>query len=116
MVFFMPRYTQTVFPVKKVVGLTTGMAEAISEYRHREHISSENEAIRRLIEAGLQAGDKIPIRKTSAEPTGGSGPNPGGGDKPAPTSKPPRRRPRTPKAAPISKEAQLRALRELVAR
>jgi hypothetical protein len=50
-----PRYTETIFPVKKVVGLTAALAEQISEYRHKHRISSENEAIRRLIELGLQA-------------------------------------------------------------
>lgn len=49
----MARYTETIYPVKKLVPLTAEMAEAISKFRHDNRISSENEAIRRLIEAGL---------------------------------------------------------------
>jgi hypothetical protein len=101
----------TSHPIKKVLGLSAELAEAISEYRHRERIASENEAIRRLIEAGLKAGDKIPIRGSKPEPSGGSNVD----EKSAPTSKP-ARSPRTQKTAPISKEAQLRALREQSAR
>jgi hypothetical protein len=59
----MARYTETVFPVKKLVPLTANMAEQISEYRHRHRIPSENEAIRQLIELGLKAASNaIPIR------------------------------------------------------
>jgi hypothetical protein len=49
----MARYTEQIFPVKKLVPLTAEIADRISEYRHTQRISSENEAIRRLIEAGL---------------------------------------------------------------
>jgi hypothetical protein len=111
MLTFMARYTETVYPVKKLVPLSADMAEAISEYRHRERLPSENEAIRRLIEAGLKAGDKIPIRKTSAAPSGGDDM----AEKSSVASQP-TRRPRIPKTAPLSKEAQLRALREQGAR
>jgi hypothetical protein len=48
----MPRYTSTIYPVKKVVSLTNEQAQRIRDYRFNERIESENEAIRRLIEAG----------------------------------------------------------------
>jgi hypothetical protein len=51
----MARYTEPVYPVKKLVPLTTEMAERVREYRFEQRIESENEAIRRLIEAGLKA-------------------------------------------------------------
>ena len=51
----MPRYTETIFPVKKVVNLTAEQAQRIRDYRFAQKIDSENEAIRRLIEAGLGA-------------------------------------------------------------
>lgn len=57
----MARYTETVYPVKKLLPLTAELAAAISKFRHDNRISSENEAIRRLIEAGLARGE-IPIR------------------------------------------------------
>ena len=67
------------------------------------------EAIRRLIETGLKAGDPLPIRSTK--------PSRGGSDQDAETSasKPVPRKPRA-KALAISKEAQIRALRERDAR
>ena len=95
----MARYTETVYPVKKLVPLSAEMAEAISEYRHQQRISSENEAIRRLIELGL---GKAP----ASTPSGGS--TPGATKKPAAGKRAP-----APKAkALLSKEAQIRALRE----
>jgi hypothetical protein len=42
------------------------MAAAISEFRHRNRISSENEAVRRLIERGL--GDQIPVKNRKVMP------------------------------------------------
>ena len=105
---FMARYTETIFPVKKVVNLTSDQAERIREYRFAQRLESENEAIRRLIEAGLNATAKL-----SAASPGSSGS--GGSSKPAtdklspapPPRKPPRAKPLT-----MSKEAQIRALRE----
>ncbi len=47
----------TVYPVKKLISLTEEQAEQISDYRFRERFSSENEAIRRLIELGLDANE-----------------------------------------------------------
>ncbi|RYH05321.1 MAG: hypothetical protein EON57_08000 [Alphaproteobacteria bacterium] len=46
---------EPVFTVKKLIAMAPSMAEAISSYRFAEKISSEAEAIRRLIELGLEA-------------------------------------------------------------
>lgn len=46
---------QTVFPVKKLVNLTDDQAQRIADFRYDNRIPSENEAIRQLIELGLQA-------------------------------------------------------------
>ena len=104
----MARYTETIYPVKKLIPLTSAMAEAISEYRHRQRISSENEAIRQLIEAGL-SGQAAPKPK----PASPSKPD-GDQDAERGTLKPSRPRKFAPraKAAVMSKEAQIRALRE----
>lgn len=45
----------TIYPVKKLVGLTEEMAERISDFRFDQRLQSENEAVRRLIEIGLDA-------------------------------------------------------------
>jgi hypothetical protein len=42
------------YPVKKLVNLTEDQAERISTFRFENRIPSENEAIRRLIDAGLK--------------------------------------------------------------
>src|ERR1700738_4963235 len=63
------------------------MAEAISEYRHQQRISSENEAIRRLIEAGL---GKAPASAPSGGSTPGSTRKPAAGKTAAPRAKKPR--------------------------
>jgi len=52
---------ETVFPVKKLVNLTEEQAKRISDFRFEMRLQSENEAIRRLIELGLEAD---PDRKT----------------------------------------------------
>jgi hypothetical protein len=52
---FMARYTESIYPVKKLVPLTAELAERIRDYRFANRIDSENEAVRRLIEAGLNA-------------------------------------------------------------
>jgi hypothetical protein len=41
------------YPIKKLVPLTAEQAKRITDFRFAEHIASENEAIRRLIERGL---------------------------------------------------------------
>ena len=61
----MARYTEPVYPVKKLVPLTTEMAERVREYRFAQRIESENEAIRRLIEAGLKAGARKGVKRSS---------------------------------------------------
>ena len=44
----------TVFPVKKLVNLTDDQAKRISDFRFDNRLPSENEAIRILIERGLE--------------------------------------------------------------
>jgi hypothetical protein len=108
----MARYTETVYPVKKLVPLTTAMAEAISEYRHQLRISSENEAIRQLIDAGLKttnvslSGGGDPGSSSSSKPS----------TKPVPRPKKPAPERKAEPAAPRSKLDQIRALREQGAR
>ena len=77
--------------------------------RDQADLPGRPEAIRRLIEAGLKAAKPNRNRKP-----GGSG----GAEKPSGQAVKPARSStrRTPKAAPVSKEAQLRALREQGAR
>ena len=48
----------TLYPVKKLVNLTEDQARRISDFRFENRLQSENEAIRRLIERGLEAGDR----------------------------------------------------------
>jgi len=48
----MPR--KPAYPVKKLLGLTEEMAERISDYRFEARINSESDAIRQLIELGLE--------------------------------------------------------------
>src|SRR5436305_1463912 len=99
----MARYTETIYPVKKLVPLTAEQAQRIRDYRFAQQIDSENEAIRRLIEAGLGKA------KPAAPPSSG----PGGERKPRSTGKSPapRKAPER-KTAPQSKLEQIRALRE----
>jgi hypothetical protein len=98
----MARYTETIYPVKKLVPLTAEQAQRIRDYRFAQQIDSENEAIRQLIEAGLS--------KTPAVPGGSGG---GSARKPRSTGKSaaPRNAPER-KAAPATKLDQIRALRE----
>ena len=109
----MPR--PTIFPVKKLIAITPEVAQAIEDYRFSNRLKTEAEAIRRLIEAGLNAPDEIPIRsrKTTSGDTGGGKDDVG--NFPTSPSQPKRTSPPR-KTAPISKEAQLRALREQGAR
>ncbi len=49
----------------------TDLLRSVDDWRRQQpDLPSRSEAIRRLIEAGLKAGDKIPIRR--ARPKGGS--------------------------------------------
>lgn len=50
--------SETKFPVKKLVTLTEEQARRISDYRFEQRLSSENEAVRRLLELGLAAAAK----------------------------------------------------------
>ena len=96
------------YPVKKLIAITPEAAQAIEDYRFANRLKTEAEAIRRLIDAGLKAANLI----RNPKPGGGSAEKPSGQPvKPARSSTR-----RTPKAAPVSKEAQLRALREQGAR
>lgn len=51
--FFMSK--EAAYPIKKLVNLTEDQAKRISDFRFDERLPSENEAIRRLIELGLEA-------------------------------------------------------------
>mgnify|MGYP003365714551 FL=1 len=42
-------------PVRKQVNLPAELAKAVEDYRFSNRLSTESEAIRRLIEAGLKA-------------------------------------------------------------
>ena len=53
--YFQPMSKDTVFPVKKLVNLTEDQAKRISDFRFEKRLPSENEAIRILIELGLDA-------------------------------------------------------------
>jgi hypothetical protein len=44
-----------IFPIKKLVSLTDEQARRISDFRFENRLASENEAIRQLIDLGLQA-------------------------------------------------------------
>jgi hypothetical protein len=46
---------EAAYPIKKLVNLTEDQAKRISDFRFDERLPSENEAIRRLIELGLEA-------------------------------------------------------------
>ena len=46
------------FPIRKLIYLSTEMAERVSAHRFDHRIESENEAIRQLVEVGLAAQPK----------------------------------------------------------
>jgi hypothetical protein len=46
------------YPIKKVVGFDPSLWERVRDFRHEQRISTENEAIRRLIDLGLQAAER----------------------------------------------------------
>jgi hypothetical protein len=46
---------ETAFPVKKLIYLTDEQARMISDYRFDNRLNSENEAVRQLIDLGLDA-------------------------------------------------------------
>jgi hypothetical protein len=43
------------YPVQKRVNMTEELAERVADYRFNNRIRSENEAIRQLLELGLEA-------------------------------------------------------------
>jgi hypothetical protein len=53
----------TEFPVKKLIYLTEAQAKSVTEYRFDQRLTSDNEAIRRLIEAGLEKQPKAKARR-----------------------------------------------------
>jgi hypothetical protein len=91
--------------------ISRGQIGAVDEWRRQQpDLPSRSEAIRRLIEAGLRAPEKIPIRGQKPEPSaGGDGNevNEGGSEKPERQASAVR---------PVSKSDQLRALREQAGR
>jgi len=92
---------------RKLVSIPNELLKAIEDFRFQQRIKTESEAIRRLIEAGLsgQAAPK-PEPSSASEPGGDQAAEPVA-SKPSPRKTPPRA-----KAAAMSKEAQIRALRE----
>lgn len=50
----MPRLKSIENPVRRMVSVSAETARAIAEYRFEYRLATESEAIRRLIEAGLQ--------------------------------------------------------------
>ncbi|GGO39166.1 hypothetical protein GCM10010991_37600 [Gemmobacter aquaticus] len=49
---------ETVYHIKKLVNLTEEQAKRISDFRFAMRLNSENEAIRQLIEMGLDASER----------------------------------------------------------
>jgi len=50
----MPRPKKIDQPVRKMMSLSPKIAKAVSDYRFEHRIKTESEAIRRLIDAGLE--------------------------------------------------------------
>ncbi len=50
------------YPVRKLVHLSDAQAERISTFRFESRITSENEAIRRLIELGLESAKQQEVK------------------------------------------------------
>ena len=48
----------SIYPVKKLIGLSEEQAQRIADFRFEKRIGSESEAIRQLIELGLDASEK----------------------------------------------------------
>jgi hypothetical protein len=97
-----------IMETRKLVSLPPGLAKAIEDFRFENRISSESEAIRRLIEAGLNATDKLP----GAASTTGSGSPQTPQRQSVATEKPATRKASRAKPLAMSKEARLRSLRE----
>jgi hypothetical protein len=58
----MPRRKSIENPVRRMVSVSTETAKAIHDYRIEYSIATESEAIRRLIEAGLEKLASKPLR------------------------------------------------------
>jgi hypothetical protein len=92
--------------------ISKGQVAALDEWRrHQPDLPSRSAAIRRLIELGL---GKAPTSRPSGGSTPGSTRKPASTGKAAPRAKKPGKSTPTPKAKALgmSKEAQIRALRE----
>ena len=48
----------SIYPVKKLIGLSEEQAQRIADFRFEKRIGSESEAIRQLIELGLEVSEK----------------------------------------------------------
>jgi len=57
--------TDATYPVKKLVNLTEVQAQQITTFRYDERLPSDNEAIRRLIELGLDTAQQQPVKETT---------------------------------------------------
>src|SRR5947207_15835255 len=98
--------------VKRImVSLPLKLAEAVDDYRFKNRLRSDAEVLRRLIELGL---GKAPTSAPSGGSTPGSTRKPATPGKSAPRAKKPAKSASAPKARALgmSKEAQIRALRE----
>ena len=60
--------TETQSYVKKLLRFTKDQERRIAVYWHGNHIKSENEAIRRLIDLGLEAASRGDDAKASYDP------------------------------------------------
>lgn len=64
-VYFRSMAKETIYPVKKLVNLTEEQAGRIANFRFERRITSENEAIRQLIEMAL---DGLVRPETNCQP------------------------------------------------
>jgi hypothetical protein len=55
---------EVLYPVKKLIQLTEEQVAAIADYRFANRVPSESEAIRQLIQLGLEAAEKRKKQKT----------------------------------------------------
>jgi len=105
MIATMPR--PLTFPIKKLIGFDPELWKRIQEYRFKARVNTESDAIRELIEAGLGKA-KAATRSSGNDPGNARKPRSAGKSAPSRARKP---APKA-KALPMSKEAQIRALRE----
>ena len=55
---------ESLYPVRKLISLSEEQAQRVADYRFDARLKSENEAIRELIDRGLEASDD---RRTTSE-------------------------------------------------